>query len=73
MITWNELENCLAEADRFTKKALAAQERLKELNEGRALKDWRKYPTLFASRETAAVRRASMDLTRSLAKLRERV
>ena len=72
MITWHELENCLAEADRFTKKALAAQERIKENSKFSIMKHWQVY-SIAPSAETAAVRRASLDLTMALRKLRERV
>lgn len=54
------LERAIAEARRFIKMANAAEARITE----------DKYALISGSRETAAVKRASMDLTRALADLR---
>lgn len=58
MITVPKLDRAIAEAYRFLNAAEAAKKRLKE-GEG-----------IYQSKETGAVRRASMDLSRILAHLR---
>lgn len=60
-VTILELEKTIAEAQRFIKSARAAKERLK--NDELA--------GISGSKETAAARRSSLDLTRQLAKLRK--
>ena len=70
MITWNELENCLAEVNRFTRRAFVAQERLRKDRMGKG--EWKDL-SICCSAETAAVKRASLDLTMALAKLRKPV
>ena len=58
------LANAIYEAERFIAKAKQAQ--MRQETERREKGDW----TQVASKETAACRRASMDLTRALATLR---
>jgi len=55
------LQQCIVEAGRFILKANKAIERLKA----------DKYASIIGAKETAAARRASMDLTRALADLRQ--
>jgi len=57
-----KLETAVAEAKRFLVKAQAAKKRIQK--EG-------KYAEYTPTKETAAARRASMDLTRALAELRK--
>ena len=59
-MTGQTLASAVAEAHRFLKFAKAAEERI--------LAD--QYALISGSPETGAVRRASMDLTRALAKMR---
>lgn len=66
-ITYGDLSRCIDEAQRFIRAAKNAQDRIKR--EAANFK-----PDSYAiggSRETGAVRRASMDLTRALADLRK--
>lgn len=60
MITTEKLNGAISEARRFIENAEAAMKRLSN-------DDYAKY----GSKETAAARRASMDLTRALAELRK--
>lgn len=55
-----DLKECISEAKRFIKRAKTAKQRIEE-------DKW-----LWKSKETAAARRASLDLTRALAELRRR-
>ena len=55
------ISRAISEAQRFIRAAQAAEQRLKS----------DKYALITGSRETASCRRASMDLTRTLADLRQ--
>lgn len=63
-LSYNELERCITEAQLFIVVAKKAQNRLVNDNED---KNW---PPITGTKETGAVRRTSMDLTRRLAVLR---
>jgi hypothetical protein len=64
MITINKLDTCIKEAERFYFKALECRDKLKsedcDLNR----------PSITGSKQTGAVRRASLDLSRALSDLR---
>lgn len=60
-VTIGKINRALEEAERFIVKARAARERLRE----------DEMVEYCGSKETGAVRRASMDLTRALAALRK--
>ena len=62
MMTVNEISRVVAETHRFLQAANAVQ--------ALHLKDTQRNRALVPSKETAALRRASMDLTRTLADLR---
>jgi hypothetical protein len=64
-MTDRTLDAAIAEAERF----LAAARRLRERELSRGRDDGR---LIWASKESGACRRASMDLTRALADLRQR-
>ncbi len=65
MITQQQLARCIIEADRFVVYAHAALNRIHAVNPHEA-----EYPLVTGVKETAAVRRASMDLSRALSDLR---
>lgn len=70
-MTVGQLEETIAEAERFTRKAKELLREKKRLEAKRAEDDGRSwYAYLPSPKITGAVRRASMDLTRSLADLR---
>ena len=60
MVTIEQIDECIKESQRFIKKAREAKKRIKI----------DKFAPQLGSKETAAVKRASMDLSRSLADLR---
>lgn len=64
MITLNQLDKCIQEAERFYIKALECRDKLKSENCG--LNE----PSISGSKQTGAVRRASLDLSRALSDLR---
>ena len=64
MMTINQLDECILEARRFVKKAVEARDNL--VAEGTR----EDRPTITGNRFNGSVRRASLDLTRSLADLR---
>lgn len=67
MITINQLIECIYETRRFVEKAEQARDYLlgEKLDKDK--------PSITGSRFTGAVRRASLDLSRSLADLRKHV
>jgi hypothetical protein len=64
MITINQLDKCIVEANRFLAKARDC--RIKLVNENCKADS----PSITGSKQTGAVRRASLDLSRSLSDLR---
>lgn len=64
-MTWESLQEAIAEAERFIAKAKAAEVR------GVSRSIAGDEPAMWACKENGAVRRASLDLTRALAELRK--
>lgn len=65
MINIAQLETCIAEAERFITRAKQAKGRL--LDEGLSHSE----SSISGNEQTAAVRRTSLDLSKSLSKLRK--
>ena len=75
-MTRNKIEASIAEARRFIVKSQAALERLDVEKSGYGYPEnsvWKRQPSdhSWGSAETGAPRRASLDLTRTLAELRK--
>lgn len=75
-MTRNKIEDAIEEARRFIVRAQAALERLDVEKSGYGYRDdsvWKRKPAdySYGSAETGALRRTSLDLTRTLAELRK--
>jgi hypothetical protein len=64
MINIIQLDECIEEAEKFITRAKQAKGRLLD-------EHCKPYETHFGNPQTAAVRRTSLDLTKSLSKLRK--